>query len=130
VGSLYGKAWRRVRARRTSRPLRDELLWHDVYERYIGSLPYPRPGDTRDELVERQLRFLRPMAWPMLQARCPGSFGVWAKETDPHEDLVSLVHELAAVGVLGLLVAAQRYRPRNGSFGNYADYYARKYMRL
>jgi hypothetical protein len=52
------------------------------------------------------------------------------KEAAPHLSHVGLVHELAAFGVFGLLVAADRYDPSRGKFSTYANNWVRKYIRL
>jgi hypothetical protein len=49
-------------------------------------------------------------------------------ERQPH---VSLIHELAAVGVFGLLIAADRYKPSmKRAFSTYANPWVKKFIRL
>jgi hypothetical protein len=128
---LYVAAWERVRTERDYRSLTDELLWHKVYEEYISSLPPVEPGATRDELIERHLRILGPIAGQIAWKRCPKSFGIWVKECQANLSHVGLVHELAAFGVFGLVIAADRYAPNSGrAFSTYANFWIKKFIRL
>jgi hypothetical protein len=128
---LYRDAWANVRSSRRNKPLEDELLWHQVYEQYINSLPFAEPGAGRDALVERHLRILGDIAGRIAWKRCPKSCGIWAKEAAPHLSHVGLVHELAAFGVFGLLIAADRYKPDSGwAFSTYANFWIKKFIRL
>jgi hypothetical protein len=127
--TFYGDAWRRVRANRKCRPLGDELLWHKVYKEYINSLPPVGPGATRDELIERHLRIVGPIAGQIAWLQTPHSFGIWAKES--HQSHVGLVHELTAIGNLALFIAADRYNPKSGkAFSTYANFWIKKFVRL
>jgi DNA-directed RNA polymerase sigma subunit (sigma70/sigma32) len=111
---LYDLAWKTVRAKRKHAPLENELLWHKVYEEYIGSLP-----KAGGELIERHLRIVPAIAGRIAWKRCPGSFGVWAKEAQPSLSHVGLVYELTALGNLALFIAADRYDPKSGrAFSN------------
>jgi hypothetical protein len=67
---LYDLAWKTVRAKRKHAPLEDELLWHKVYEEYIGSLP-----KAGGELIERHLRIVPAIAGRIAWKRCPGANG-------------------------------------------------------
>jgi hypothetical protein len=128
---LHRAAWAKARAKRKYRPLEDELLWHQVYEQYINSLPPVELGARRDELIERHLHILGPIAGQIAWKRCPKSCGVWSKEAAPHLSHVGLVYELAAFGVFGLLIAADRYKPDSGwAFSTYANYWIKKFIRL
>jgi hypothetical protein len=122
---LYSAAWRKVRACRRHRPLEDERLWHCVYETYLDSLPL-----VGADLIERHLRILRPIAFKIAWQRSPKSFSIWSKEAEPRQSHVSLAHELAAFGVFGLYIAADRYNPSMGAFSTYANYWVKKFIRL
>ena len=136
---LYDFAWQNVRKNlKKHNPLSDERLWHKAYERYLDLLP-PATLEAirrlerqarRDLLVEAHLGILRPIAGRIAYKRAPHSFGIWSKESNraPH---VSLVHELAAFGVFGLLIAADRFEPEQGrAFSTYANYWCKKFIRL
>jgi DNA-directed RNA polymerase sigma subunit (sigma70/sigma32) len=123
---FYDDAWRKVRANHKYRALADELLWHMVYDEYINSLPPAEPGANRDELIERHLRIVGPIAGKIAWRRTPHSFGIWAKECAPHLSHVGLVHELTAMGNLALFVAADRYHPKKGAFSTYANHWIKK----
>jgi hypothetical protein len=128
---VYVEAWQRVRAKRKYKPLTDELLWHKVYEGYVNSLPHAEPGAARDELIERHLRILGPIAGHIAWKRCPKSFGMWSKECQPNLSHVGLVYELAAFDVFGLFIAADRYRPESGrAFATYANFWVKKFIKL
>ena len=102
----------------------DELLWHKVYEEYINSLPPAELGTSRDVLIERHLRIVGRIAGQIAWRRTPHSFGIWAKECQPNLSHVGLVYELTAFGVLGLIIAAERYRAAKGwAFSTYANFY-------
>ena len=124
---LYGAAWTKVRFTRHYRPLEDELLWHKVYEQYINSLPPVELG--AHELIEQHLGILRPIAGKIAWKRCPKSCGIWVKEAALSH--VGLVHELAAFGVFGLFIAADRYKPDSGwAFSTYANFWIKKFIAL
>lgn len=127
---LYVDAWRRVRAEHKQRPLADDLLWHKVYDEYINSLPLAELGASRDELIEKHLRIVGPIAGQIAWRRTPHSFGIWAKECQPNLSHVGLVHELTAMGNLVLFIAADRYNPETGAFSTYANYWIKKFVRL
>ena len=127
---FYDEAWRKVRANRKYLPLDDELLWHKVYEEYINSLPPAELGASRDELIERHLRIVGPIAGQIAWKRRPKSFGIWSKEAADHLSHVALVHELAAFGVFGLFIAAARYDRKKGAFSTYANRWIKKFIRL
>jgi hypothetical protein len=129
---FYDDAWRRVRANlKYHRGLEDELLWHKVYEEYINSLPLAELRASRDELIERHLRIVGPIAGKIAWKRTPHSFGIWARESDPSESHVSMVHELTAMGNFVLFVAADRYNPYSGyAFSTYANYWIKKFVKL
>ena len=127
----YRAAWARVRSKRKYPDLTDELLWLEVYKQYINSLPPVELGATRDELIQQHLGILRPIAGRIAWRRCPKSCGIWSKEAAPHLSHVGLVHELAAFGVFGLLIAADRYKPDSGwAFSTYANFWIKKFIRL
>jgi hypothetical protein len=135
---LYDDAWLKVRVNRHHKPLQDELLWHKAYEQYIHSLPYAEGlmRVFRGAVIERHLRILRPVAWNVALKRCPRSLGIWSKEGigppgKPGASLVHLTYELAAFGVLGLIVAENRFQLSQGwAFSTYADHYVKKFIRL
>jgi Sigma-70 region 2 len=127
---FYDDAWRRVRANLKCLPLEDELLWHKVFEEYVNSLPPVELGASRDELIERHLRIVGPIAGQIAWKRTPHSFGIWAKES-PILRHVGLVHELTAIGNLALFIAADRYDPKSGkAFSTYANFWIKKFVRL
>ena len=128
---MYVEAWETVLAKRKHRLLANELLWHKVYEEYINSLTDAEPRATKAELIESHLHILGPIAGQIAWKRCPKSFGIWAKECQPSLSHIGLVHELAAFGVLGLIVAADRYKPRSGNaFITYANFWVKKFISL
>jgi hypothetical protein len=122
VELLYDAAWKWVRAGRHHLPLEDELLWHCVYERYIETLPKVEPDAGKTALIEAHLRILGPIAAQIARKRCPKSFGIWSKG--------ELARELAAFGVFGLFIAADRYDPNEGAFSTYANPWIKKFIRL
>ena len=138
----YVAAWGIVRAKRHYRSLTDEHLWHKVYETYIDLLPPAELGASRDELIERHLRILRPIAGQIVWKRFPiksderlnrAVLMVPKTWREGHEGAcpAALVHELAAFGVFGLFIAADRYKPASGwAFSTYANYWIKKFVRL
>jgi len=84
---LYDAAWRRLRAKGKHH----DLLWHNVYDEYINSLPLAELGASRDELIEKHLRIVGPIAGQIAWRRSPHSFGIWAKECQPNLSHVGLV---------------------------------------
>jgi hypothetical protein len=122
---LYDAAWNNVRAKGKH----NDLLWHKVYDEYINSLPLAKLG-ARDELIEKHLRIVGPIAGQIAWRRAPHSFGIWSKEYSPNLSHVGLVHELTAMGNLGLFIAADRYDPTKGAFSTYANPWIKKFIRL
>jgi hypothetical protein len=112
---LYDAAWSSVR----SKGKHNDLLWHKVYDEYVNSLPLAKLGAGRDELIEKHLRIVGPIAGQIAWKRTAHSFGIWSKECQPNLSHVGLVHELTAMGNLGLFIAADRYDPTKGAFSTY-----------
>ena len=130
---LYDAVWRVIRANlpRNHKPLSDEGLWHRVYVKYIAKLPFAEIGADRDTIIEAHLRIVGDIAGQIVWKRCPKSFGIWNSEAQPSRSHVALVREVAAFGVLGLFVAADRFDPANGTaFSTYANFWIKKLCRL
>jgi len=101
-----------------------------VSEQYVNHLPYADVQASRDDLIERHLRIVAPIAGKLAWQRCPNPlrcFGIWGRECLPSLSHIGLIHELTAVGTLGLFIAADRFDPEYGqAFSTYADYWVKK----
>jgi hypothetical protein len=150
--SLYREAWARARDKRPHhRALSDEFLWHDVYNFYVENSPLlalsaeaerstievSQEGHdaARTVLVEALYGNVRPIAGEIATKRFPSA--LWpSQRTIPkaakhaYDGQRDRIHELASVGIFGLIIAADRFSPKYGRFWTYAKYWVEKYMLL
>jgi Sigma-70 region 2 len=141
---LYREAWLEARAtRRDHKPLSDEFLWHDLYNLYAEKMPrlsaeaelelvrlWQDHGDVvaRAKLIEALYGIVRKIAGKIATKRFPPPLVTTKVAFDGQRDRI---HELASVGIFGLFVAADRFKPESGCrFSTYANPWVRKYIQL
>ena len=90
----------------------DPFLWHDFYRQYVNDLPLSGP------LVETHLRIVLEIAGPMAHRRFPMKYSTKKAAWDGQHDII---HELTALGNLGLIGAVELFDPELGAFSHHRE---------